>query len=90
MLCWFSKYLFYFIFDESVAQELTPTIILCIAYYLNSLQNSVYRIALVYNKTKIILKKDIFIINFTSSIFYINKNFGIIGGSISVNLFYDR
>ena len=56
----FSNYLFEFIFDNQISESLKlPILILCVAFYLNNIQNIIYRISLAVNETKIVLKKDI-------------------------------
>ena len=86
---WFSSYLFEFILNEQISEQLKlPTLFLCIAFYLNGLLSCIYRVCLAFDKTKYALFQDIvcFVILLPMSYFLI-KNYGIIGGSISV-LFY--
>ena len=88
----FSNYLFEFIFDNQISESLKlPILILCVAFYLNNIQNIIYRISLAVNETKIVLKKDIIsaIIVIPLS-FILIKEYGVVGGSISHYLFFDR
>ena len=86
----FSNYLFEFIFDNQISESLKlPILILCVAFYLNNIQNIIYRISLAVNETKIVLKKDIIsaIIVIPLS-FILIKEYGVVGGSISVLLYF--